>query len=191
MKGEVLKLHGSPIDGLVRFEDEGTDRRGRRRISLHIGHNLHAEAPVWNPLPERYATYTSTMSPVDDGRWPIWAIPLFRLDHDEIHHRHCETRDEQMESLLESGAFVAGDDDPVVLLHRSGKTPNDGLEDDGEDFPSVALTTGTPASFGWLLDHCMQWTSKASMRGSVIRVNTSFVCAAGWIRRENGELWTA
>ncbi|MDB4628160.1 hypothetical protein OAF82_01090 [bacterium] len=191
MNGEVLKLDGSPIDGLVRFKDEGIDRRGRRRMSLHIGHNLHAEAPVWNPLPERYATYTSKMSQVDDGLWPIWTIPLYRLDHDEIHHRHCETRSYQMMPLLESGALVAGDDDPVVLLHRARKNPNDGLEDAGEDFPSVALTTGTPASFGWLLDYCMQWTWTGSMRGPVIRVNTSLVCAAGWIRRENGELWTA
>ena len=194
MKGEILNLSGSPIDGLVRLEDRGTDNRGRRLLWLHTAMHILDEPwkTEWNPMPEDPVYFPPKPNGPDGSRWPIWAICPWLLDGDLIHSGHCETPDAPMWALLESGGLAATAEDPVVLVQRLGREPNDGCKDAGKRYPSVHLTTGTPESFRWLLDAYMIMACQGELpRKPIVILDTSLAYARGWLQDEHEKLWTA
>ena len=76
MKGEILNLNGTALDGLVRVEDFGA-KDGRHQFLVHVAH-VTQSSTRWTPLPPKMADYT-TEGP-DDLLWPTWKIPVQRID---------------------------------------------------------------------------------------------------------------
>jgi hypothetical protein len=197
MKGEILNLSGSPIDGLVRLEDRGIDNRGRRLLWLHTARSQKKQSPstaVWNPMPQDSVHFPPKPNGPDGSRWPIWAIPLHWLDRDVIRRSgwYLDATPARMSALLESGGLAATAEDPVSLILRAGRMPDDASEDAGELYPSEGLATGTPDSFGWLVEYFLAQLIRGNLsRPPVVRFDTSLAYARGWLQNENGKLWTA
>lgn len=76
--GRLLRLQGSPIDDLVRFEDRGTVNR-RRLIVPHLASTADG-GPHWRPLALKPSASFPRTSPGDPIVWPIWRFPAADLD---------------------------------------------------------------------------------------------------------------
>ena len=98
MKGTILNLNGTALDGLVRVEDFGA-KNGRHEFLVHVAHvtplppkvadymtrrandllwRMTQRSTRWTPLPPKLADYT-TEGP-DGLLWPTWKIPVERID---------------------------------------------------------------------------------------------------------------
>lgn len=97
-KKRILRLDGSPLDDLVRFEDAG-EVRGERVLIPHLL-TTTKEGPVrWCPLSVARSDYSSRKEhPEDAIRWPIWRFLATKLD---IGHRImlANTRDPSQNSV--------------------------------------------------------------------------------------------
>lgn len=73
--GRLLRLQGSPIDDLVRFEDRGTED-GERRLIPQLA-KTDGDAVRWGRLAGNAAVYET--SEADGLAWPVWRFPAHRF----------------------------------------------------------------------------------------------------------------
>ncbi len=73
--GRLLRLQGSPIDDLVRFEDRGTVD-GRRLLVLYLL-TTTADGVCAGRLSENQVSYVQAG---DREAWPVWQFPAMWLD---------------------------------------------------------------------------------------------------------------
>lgn len=74
--GRLLRLEGSPIDELVRFEDRGTVD-GKRVLVAQLA-KTDGDGVRWGSLAGNTAVYGT--SGADGLAWPVWRFPAHRLD---------------------------------------------------------------------------------------------------------------
>ena len=149
MKGEILKLNGTALDGLVRVEDFGA-KDGRHQFLVHVAH-VTQSSTRWTPLPPKMADYT-TEGP-DDLLSPTWKIPVQRIDLATLATRSAE-------SITIHSFF------PVEALENEGthalwiKT-SDRRSTSDPRCTSKPIAAVNPAHMAWLILGNISWAKAA------------------------------
>ena len=181
MKGEILTLCGSPLDGLVQVEDCGPRKKtGSRELIVHVltgtgGGNR------WNPLPESYARFDKTRMGPDGLLWPTWLIPADRLHHGLLTDRATEPDHarRQRPSDVNSAPFLITEQVIGPQKHERIRYDN-------------------PGEFAWAILDSMQFVTAAradpersrGVRKATVIVDLIAVQSAGLLRDIHGNLWT-
>ncbi len=181
MKGEILTLCGSPLDGLVQVEDRGPRKKtGRRELVVHVLAGMKG-GNRWNPLPESCARFDATRTGPDGLLWPTWLIPADRLHHDLLADRAIEpdhTRP-QPPGNEESAPFMITEQ--VIGPQKHQRRRHD-----------------DPGAFAWAVLDSLQFVTAAradpersrGIRMATVVVDLIAVQSAGLLRDVHGNLWT-
>jgi len=181
MKGEILTLCGSPLDGLVQVEDRGPRKKtGRRELVIHVLAGMKG-GNRWNPLPGSCARFDETRTGPDGLLWPTWLIPAEALHRKLLTDRATEPDHTRRQP--------PGDEKSApILITEQVIGPQKHERRRYDD----------PAEFAWAVLDSRQSVAAAradpernrGVRRATVIVDLIAVQSAGLLRDIHGNLWT-
>ncbi len=173
MKGEIVTLSGTPLDGLIRLEHRG-HFGGRRDLVVHVL-KMAGGGPRWNPLPS--APTRLELGPDAIG-WPVYEIPVLRMEQSLLQAR---AREPSPIEMADSG--TANTEAPITIVEVHRKSPR------------TPRAYADAELFAWWILDSVSWSvavrgRSLGVRKSVVVLDTLKAQQAGLLSAADGSLWT-